>query len=68
MGRYKVKSSITHDDRIYQPGDTIELSEAQAAGMPWALEAINGAPPSSHEIAEAIEGQSLEHEHHKRKR
>jgi hypothetical protein len=36
LPKYAVKSSIT-SDREYLPGEVIELSEEQAAAMPWAV-------------------------------
>jgi hypothetical protein len=38
MPRFVCKSSVTHDGKEYLPGEVVELSEAQAAAMPWAVE------------------------------
>ena len=40
MPKYLVKGKILHDHQEYGPGDTIELTEAQAAAMPWAVGGI----------------------------
>ena len=37
--KWRVKSSITND-RVFLPGDVIELSAEQAAAIPWAVEAM----------------------------
>lgn len=37
--RCLIKSHLTHDGKTYEPGQTVELTEAQAAAMPWAVEA-----------------------------
>jgi hypothetical protein len=37
MPRYKVIANIKMDKQRYTPGDAIELSEAQAAELPWAI-------------------------------
>lgn len=44
MARYMVTASLEHDGKPYAVGDTVELSEAQAAVMPWAVEPAP-APP-----------------------
>lgn len=38
MPKFKVKSPIQMGQR-YEPGSVIELSDEQAAAMPWAVEA-----------------------------
>lgn len=38
MSAYLVKSRINRDGKDYEPGDTIELTKAQADQMPWAVE------------------------------
>lgn len=38
--KYRVLSHITKDHKGYKPGSVIELSEKEAAAMPWAVEAI----------------------------
>jgi len=39
MANYRVLSPIQMG-RLYAAGETIELSEEQAAAMPWAVEAL----------------------------
>ncbi|MGH9580724.1 MAG: hypothetical protein ACRD2R_07010 [Terriglobales bacterium] len=36
-GGYVALSMIRKDGKLYQPGDAIELSDAEAAQMPWAV-------------------------------
>ena len=46
MPNYLVKTAIQMGKR-FEPGDTIALSEEQAAAMPWAIEALpEPAPPA----------------------
>lgn len=51
MPRYVVKSPLEHDGKPYAPGEFVVLSEAQAAVMPWAVEAApetkKAEPPKS---------------------
>ncbi len=38
MAKYTVKTPIRKDGKLYEPGRRIELTEEEAAGMPWAVE------------------------------
>ncbi len=38
MAFYRALSHIGHNGKNYAPGDVIQLSEEQAAQMPWAVE------------------------------
>lgn len=49
MPKYRVKSNIKAGGKNYAPGDIIELSDSQAAAMPWAV-----APLSDPEPAERV--------------
>lgn len=40
MPKFKVKSNIRRDGKLIEPGAIIELSEKEAAEMPWALEPL----------------------------
>lgn len=42
MPKYRVKSDINAGQ--YKPGDIIELSEAEAAAMPWAVAPLEAEP------------------------
>jgi hypothetical protein len=47
MPRFLVKAAIS-SDKEYAPGDVIELSQAQADEMPWAVEPL---PPEAEKTA-----------------
>lgn len=38
--KYRVTGNLNHDNADYAVGDTVEMSEAQAAAIPWAVEAM----------------------------
>ncbi len=40
MPKFLVKSNIQKDGKLYEPGAKIELSDKEAAEMPWAVEQI----------------------------
>lgn len=40
MPKYKCKERIKKDDRIYEPGDSIELTIEQAQSIPQVLEGV----------------------------
>jgi hypothetical protein len=42
---YRVKARIKHDFFEYEIGSTIQLDEATAAQMPWAVELISEERP-----------------------
>lgn len=42
--KYRVRSHITSGAGEHLPGSEIELTEAQAAAMPWAVEAMPQSP------------------------
>jgi len=44
MPKFLVKSNISKDGKLYEPGAKIELSEKEAAEMPWAVEAVEAEP------------------------
>ncbi len=52
--KYLVKSPILRNGKEFAAGDTIELSESQAAEMPWAVELAEAAPKKA-TIKDAIE-------------
>ncbi len=64
MPKYLVKSNIQKDGKLYEPGSKIELSEKEAAEMPWAVEAI---PTPKEERAAAAEQKKEEKAEEKRK-
>lgn len=36
--KYKVKTNIDRDGKIYEPGSTIDLRKEDAERIPWAVE------------------------------
>ena len=51
MPKFLVKSNILRGGKLYEPGAQIELSEKEAAEMPWAVEPM--AAPASEAAAKA---------------
>jgi len=48
--KYRVKTQIKHNGKVYKPGETIELKRSEAAAMPWAV-----VPESKEEVKEQQE-------------
>jgi hypothetical protein len=42
--RFLVKSPLSHDNVDYEVGATVEMTAAQAAAAPWAVEALPELP------------------------
>ena len=40
MPRFKTKSHVTHDGKEYEAGAIVDMSEKQAAAIPWAVDAV----------------------------
>jgi len=51
--KFRVKTRIDHDGKVYRPGDTIELTDEQAAAMPWAIEPVPLTPRAQRAEEEA---------------
>lgn len=57
MAKYRVKADqdVTHNNLVYKQGATLELTEEQAAAMPWAVEPAE-APVAQDSAAKAKKG------------
>jgi hypothetical protein len=57
---YKVTANIGHNGKDYVPGDSIDLTPAQAESMPWAIDLIPCARIDASEItAKSIDASIL---------
>lgn len=44
MAKFRVLGNLTHDRKNYKKGDIVEMSDAQAKAIPWAVEPLAASP------------------------